>query len=193
MLAVYSGGGGVVQPDGWVEHGQGDHGLVQEDALGDEPEDIVPRDRAVQPTPRGGGAVGATHEHTDAGERKDGQKGLGPGRQREVAAAVKGRVGGVLAVGAACSHVGHGQAHQGTGQAEALEEEAGEEDGLAGGGWRGEADAPVAGGAGPGEGHGQADALEEGGEEVVPDEDAEVGVGREGRVFCAEVGDDLGG
>lgn len=183
-------GDGVVQPNSWVEHGQGDHGLGQEDALGHEPEHIVPGNGASQTAPGGGGAVHAAGEHADAGERKNGQEGLGPGREREggrVAAAVLVGRGVVIvaAVGLTGPKVGNGQTYQGGGEPKRLEEEASEEDGLAGGGLGGETETPVAHGHGAGEGQAQADALEEGSEEIRPDEEAEVGVGREGRVFWA--------
>lgn len=58
---------------------------------------------------------------------------------------------------------------------------------------QGETEAPGAHGPGAGEGQGQADALEEGGEDVCPDEDAEVGVGREGGVLFAEIRNDFSG
>lgn len=98
--------GGIVQPDGRVEHGQGDHGLGQEDALGHEPEHIVPGDGASDTAPGRGSAVRAADEHADAREREDGQERLGPGREREVARGAGAGAAVVLERGVAVPAIG---------------------------------------------------------------------------------------
>lgn len=177
-----------------MEYRERNHGLGEQRALGDQPQQQILGDRAADATPCRGRTVRAAYKDTGACQRQGCQEELESRTEGDVAgaAAVKGRVAPCL-VCFACSYVRDSEQGQGAGECERLDEEAREENGLACMGAFEQHQAPGAGGAGAGEGEAEAEGLDTEAGDVSPDEGAEVRCGRERRVLCSELGRDFGG